>query len=197
MSPSPLPLASCRPLIAAEARLPPQAILLNQPQRERRAAARWFNVANTVLPAVALLLPVPTRTLLFTLAQILYFILFVCCWLFDFTAHLHRFAPRCPHASRFCATPPLPFSGYLLLTLWTSLIKPQCGTASSGQPSLVTRVWLRRESSSPPCVTLYWDCLTSDRSLVRLYPLPGPQNFAEQYLAPNRCSFKHFFFFFY
>lgn len=117
MSPSPLPLASCRPLIAAEARLPPQAILLNQPQRERRAAARWFNVANTVLPAVALLLPVPTRTLLFTLAQILYFILFVCCWLFDFTAHLHRFAPRCPHASRFCATPPLPFSGYLLLTL--------------------------------------------------------------------------------
>ena len=54
ISPSPLRLASCRPLIAAEARLPPQAIVLNQPQRERRAAAGCFHVASTALPAVAL-----------------------------------------------------------------------------------------------------------------------------------------------
>ena len=117
ISPSPLRLASCRPLIAAEARLPPQAILLNQPQRERRAAAGCFCVGSTVLPAVALpllFLRGPFSPLLHKFSVLFYLFAVGCLTL----------PPTCTALFRGVLThlpaalpPPLPFSGYLLLTL--------------------------------------------------------------------------------
>lgn len=118
------------PSLLPKLTLPLQAILLNQqPERAEGCCKIRFNVADTVLPAVALLLPVfllgPFSSLLYESS-----ILFVC-WLFDFTSHLHRFAPRCP-----CVNPHRRFLGTSYL-----LAAPRSSSLGVEHPTLGSCSW--------------------------------------------------------